>query len=72
MKEVFKLSGLCCAGCAAKAERKIGKISGVTAVSYNFMTEKLTLDYTGEREKILEQVREVIRKTEKNAKLHSL
>ena len=72
MKEVFKLRGLCCAACAAKAERRIAKINGITIANYNFMTEKLTLEYTGEREKILDQVREVIRKTEKSAELHSL
>lgn len=44
MKKVFKLEGLDCANCAAKMERLIQKIDGVTSATISFMTQKLTLE----------------------------
>lgn len=44
MKKSFKLEDLDCANCAAKMERAISKINGVTFVSVNFMSQKLTVE----------------------------
>lgn len=44
MKKVFRLQELDCANCAAKMERAIAKIDGVTAASVNFLTQRLTLE----------------------------
>ena len=44
MKKVFKLKDLDCANCAAKMERAIAKLDGVSSVTVNFMTQKLTLE----------------------------
>ena len=44
MKKVFRLENLDCANCAAKMERGIQKISGVTYASVSFMTQKLTIE----------------------------
>lgn len=44
MKRVFRLEDLDCAGCAAKMERLISEIEGVTAVRINFLTQKMTLE----------------------------
>ena len=65
MKKVFRLQELDCANCAAKMERNIAKIDGVTFVSVNFMTQKLTLEAADDAfERILEEAGKAIRKVE--------
>jgi Cu+-exporting ATPase len=51
------ISGMTCASCSARIERKLGKLGGVEAV-VNLATEKATVRYTGDMtlEKILETV----------------
>ena len=44
MKKTFQLEGLDCANCAAKMERKIGKLDGVDSVEISFMAQKMTLE----------------------------
>ncbi len=44
MKKIFKMQNLDCANCAAKMERNIEKIDGITACNVNFIMQKLTLE----------------------------
>ena len=44
MKKVFRVEGLECANCAAKMERGINALPGVTAATLSFMTGKLTIE----------------------------
>ncbi len=44
MKKVFKLEDLDCANCAAKMERAIAKIDGVTSATVSFMSQRLTIE----------------------------
>ena len=44
MKKQFRLEGLDCANCAAKMEKDIGTLSGVTTASVNHMTKKLVFE----------------------------
>ena len=44
MKKTFQMIDLDCANCAAKMERAIQKIDGVTSATVSFMTQKLTLE----------------------------
>ena len=44
MKKKFAMENLDCANCAAKMERAIAKIDGVTAVTVSFMTQKIILE----------------------------
>ena len=44
MKKTYKLINLDCANCARKMEDAIRKIDGVTEVSVNFLTQKMTLE----------------------------
>ena len=44
MKKVFKLIDLDCANCAAKMERAISQIEGVTKATVSFMAQKLTIE----------------------------
>ena len=50
MKKTYKLEGLDCANCAAKIERAINGLDGVTTATVNFITTKLVIE--AEEEKI--------------------
>lgn len=45
MKKTFKISGMTCAACAARIERFVKKLDGVSDASVNFAAESLTVDY---------------------------
>ena len=62
MKRVYKLEGLDCADCAAKLERKLAAIEGITSVNINFMTLKCTLEAEAEKmNEIIEKAMEIIK-----------
>lgn len=44
MKKSFRLEGLCCANCAAKIERAVRALPGVTDASLNLMTTRLVIE----------------------------
>ena len=44
MTKTYRLTGLCCANCAARMERLIEKIDTINEVTLNFMTAKLIVD----------------------------
>ena len=44
MKKEFKLAEIDCANCARELQEGLAKLEGVTSVSVNFMTQKLTLE----------------------------
>lgn len=70
MKKVFKMEDLDCANCAAKMERSISKIEGVSAVSVNFMGQRLTLEADENRfEDIMDQVVKACKKIEPDCKI---
>ena len=62
MKRVYKLEGLDCADCAAKLERKLAAIEGITSANLNFMTLKCTLEAEAEKmNEIIEKAMEIIK-----------
>lgn len=62
MKRVYKLEGLDCADCAAKLERKLAAIEGITSANINFMTLKCTLEADTEKmNEIIEKAMEIIK-----------
>lgn len=70
MKKVFKLQDLDCANCAAKMERAIAKIDGVTAVSVNFMSQRLTIEAVDEQfEDIMQKVVKTCKRVEPDCKI---
>ena len=70
MKKVFRLENLDCANCAAKMERGIQKISGVTYASVSFMTQKMTIEAEEDKfEDIMKQVVEVCAKVEPDCRI---
>ena len=44
MKKTIKLQDLDCANCAAKLERAVAGIVGVTSAQVNFMSQKMILE----------------------------
>ncbi|WP_314767009.1 heavy-metal-associated domain-containing protein [Lachnoanaerobaculum sp.] len=62
MKRVYKLEGLDCADCAAKLERKLAAIEGITSANINFMTLKCTLEAEAEKmNEIIDKAMEIIK-----------
>ena len=49
MKRAYTLQGLDCANCAAKIEREIKKIDGITNATVSFMTLKMTIEADGDK-----------------------
>lgn len=43
---VIKITGMTCAACAARIEKKVKKLSGIVNVNVNFAIEKLTAEYS--------------------------
>ena len=65
MKAVLKLEGLCCANCAAKIERDVQKIPGVSSVNVAFLTQKLTIEAPdGEMDRIIEEATKAAKRIE--------
>ena len=62
MKRVYKLEGLDCADCAAKLEKKLAAIDGITSENINFMTLKCTLEAEAEKlNDVIEKAMEIIK-----------
>jgi Cu+-exporting ATPase len=44
-KETIKLSGMSCAGCAAKIEKTLNQLDGVRQAAVNFAVENAAVEY---------------------------
>ncbi|MBQ9946973.1 MAG: cation transporter [Oscillospiraceae bacterium] len=70
MKKTFKLIDLDCANCAAKMQTAIAKLDGVSSVSVNFMTQKLTLEADDDIfDEVLKKAADCIKKVEPDCKI---
>ncbi len=70
MKKTFKMVDLDCANCAAKMERAIQAIDGVTSASVSFMTQKLTLEADDARfDEIVKQAVKACKKVEPDCEI---
>ena len=70
MKKVFKLEDLDCANCAAKMERAIEKIDGVTSVSISFMAQKMNIEADDARfDDIMKAVVKTCKKVEPDCRI---
>ena len=45
MEKKYVVKNMCCANCAAAAERKAKKVKGVKNLELNFMMQRLTVEY---------------------------
>lgn len=65
MKKIYKLEDLDCAVCAAKMERAIAKIDGVTSADVSFMSQRLTIEAEDSKfDGIIDRVVKVCKKIE--------
>ena len=65
MEKTIKIEGLHCANCAAKMEKNIQKIKGVSEANLAFTTQKLRIVYDESREsEILAEVEQACKKVE--------
>lgn len=48
-KESLNISGMSCAACAARIEKGLGKLEGVSSVNVNFAMEKATVEFDDEQ-----------------------
>lgn len=48
IRKEFVLEGLCCGNCAAKIEREVKKLDGVTEAALDFVSKTLTMEITDE------------------------
>ena len=65
MKKTFEMIDLDCAHCAAKMEDAIRRLDGVTAVSVNFLAQKLTLEAEdGQFDALVKQAVQICKKIE--------
>lgn len=70
MKKVFKLEDLDCANCAAKMERAIAKIDGVTSATVSFMAQKLNIEADDARfDDIMKEVVKTCKRVEPDCKI---
>ena len=70
MKKVYRLQDLDCANCAAKMERAIAKIDGVTAASISFMSQRLTIEADDARfDDIMKEAVKVCKKVEPDCRI---
>ena len=70
MKKVYQLEGLDCANCAAKLERAIGEIEGVSAASISFMTQRMTIETQEDQlADVMKMVKKTIRKVEPDCEI---
>lgn len=70
MKKTFQMIDLDCANCAAKMERAIQKIDGVTSATVSFMTQKLTLEADNTRfEQIVKEAVKACKKVEPDCEI---
>ncbi|WP_026198895.1 cation transporter [Desulfitobacterium hafniense] len=65
MKKSFRLEGLDCANCAAKIEKEIKALDGVTDVTVNAMTTKMVLVADdGKMDEIIKTAEKIVKKHE--------
>lgn len=70
MKKTFKLIDLDCANCAAKMEKAIQNIEGVSNANISFMMQKLTIEADEQNfDTILKESAKICKKIEPDCKI---
>ncbi len=58
-KESLSISGMSCAACAARIEKRLAKLNGVTRAAVNLATERATIEFDANRIQIIEMIKAV-------------
>ena len=62
-----------CANCATELERKIQKIEGVNNAIVSFMTEKMTVELSEDKEEVvIRKIKKLVEKEEPDVKVEEL
>ncbi len=70
MKKIYDLEDLDCANCAAKMEKAIASIEGVTYASVSFFAQKLTIEANDDEfDSIMKKVVKTVRKVEPDCRI---
>ncbi len=64
MLKIFKLNEICCAVCAAKAEKHVEKIKGIYNANIDFMTQRLAVETEEFSEEIIAEITAAVKKIE--------
>ncbi len=69
MKVRYEITGLDCPNCAAKLAGMISALDGVEDAKINFLTEKLTLEISGDEKMIFSEVQRTAKRFDKAVKI---
>ncbi len=58
-KAILNITGMTCASCSARIEKKLSKLEGVSAANVNLTTEKATVEYDPSKLKVSDLVKAV-------------
>ena len=64
------LEGLDCAHCASKIETQVNKLEYIHEASLNFINKSLTVEHTGDDNKVFEAIKSVVHKFEPHVKVY--
>lgn len=65
MKKTYILEDLDCAHCAAQIEKAVGAVSGVSACTLTFLSQKLAVEMEEDKEKAVEkEIKKIVKKIE--------
>jgi P-type Cu+ transporter len=59
-KVTLKITGMSCAACASKIERKLSKLDGVTKAAVNLATEKATVEFDSAKIKVPDLITTIV------------
>ena len=62
-KETFVVNGMTCASCVANVENAVNNLDGVDKAVVNLTTEKMSVDYSGNKVSPQLKVRKNVKKT---------
>lgn len=71
MKKTYRIE-VDCANCANKMEAAAAKVEGIAAVTVNFMTQKMIVEFTegADAAAVMQQVRKVCKKVESDCEIY--
>ncbi len=71
MKKTYRID-VDCANCANKMEAAAAKIAGITSVSVNFMTQKISVEFAegADIPTVMQQVRKCCKKVESDCEIY--
>ncbi len=73
MKKTYLLDGLCCANCAAKIEKGVSDLDGVSNANVSFLTTKLTFEAEDDKmDEIVKSMTKIVKKIEPDVKVKEL